>query len=116
MLSRIYESAYHINSFHVVDEDTQSVLAATKDGYISPAPGTRIIFPNPNNVKDKYSEINTIVFSTKGTPLKVQINDNDMYPVYVEPNSIKSIEYMRIYSITVLEGGPFYFEGLSSET
>ena len=116
MQTQVYESSYIVNSYHAVDFNTREVIEADERGYISPAPGTKIVFPNPNDVKDRLADLNTIVLMTQDTPLKIMINDNAMYPLYVEPNSIKGIEYIRVYSITVISGGPFYFEGLSSET
>lgn len=99
-----------------MDFDTRQVIEADERGYISPASGTKIVFPNPHDVNDRLVDLNTIVFFTRDTPLKVMINDNAMYPLYIEPNDRKGIQYIRVYSFTVLEGGPFYFEGLSSET
>lgn len=116
MQTQVYESSYIVNSYHAVDFNTREVIEADERGYISPAPGTKIVFPNPNGVKDQLADVNTLIVQTKDTPVKLMINDNAMYPLYVDANTIKGIEYIRVYSFTVLEGGPFYFEGLSSET
>lgn len=116
MYTQVYESSYLVNSFNAMDFNTREVIEADERGYISPAPGTKIVFPNPNHVKDRLVDLNTLVLVTGENPLKLMINDNDMYPLYVDANMIKGVEYIRVYSFTVLEGGPFYFEGLSSET
>lgn len=116
MITQIYESNFIVNSFHALDANTKTVIAADDKGFISPTIGTRIIFPNPHDPNDLSCDLNTLVIKAGDTPVKVMVNDNDMYPLYVDANSMKGIEYIRVYSITLLSGTSFYFEGLSSES
>ena len=114
----IYETLYIVNSFNAVDAATKQTIQADETGMIAPSPGTVIIFPNPQDTLDRnrYVDLNTLTIKTGDTPVKIQINDNELYPFYVEANSMKGIQYIRIYSIKFLSGGGFYYEGLSSES
>lgn len=112
MANQIYESTFLVSSFHAV-KDTGEVIEADEKGFISAKAGDRIVFESP--IDKHHVNLNTITFFTKDQGLKVQINDNEMYPIYVDENFYKSIQYIRIYEITVLEDCEFYYEGLSSE-
>lgn len=116
-MSQIYENQYILNSFHAVNADTEEVIDADEIGLISPDPDTEIVFANPNaDSKYKYVEVNSLVFTTTDSALKVIINDNEMYPFYVAPNSTKGLNYVYISKFKVLEGSAFYYEALSSRT
>ncbi len=106
------DAQYLVNSFHAIDESTKRVIASDKSGFISPAKNTTIIFKNPNN--DNFVEVTDIVVETAENPVKLQINDNELYPMYVEANSMKGLTSVYVYKITVLDGGPFRYEALSS--
>ena len=114
----IYETLDIINSYRAVNAETKSVIPADDAGFIAPEAGTTIIFPNPQNTLDhnRYVDLNTLVIKAGDSAVKIQINDNEMYPFYVEPNTMRGIQYIRIYSIKSLSGGSFYYEGLSSES
>ena len=115
-LTNIYESLYLVNSFHCVNAETGEVITADDHGNISPAIGTKIVFPNPFNPDDKAVAVSTLIFKTNDSPVKVQINNNEMYPLYIPAKTVKGFDYMKVNHFTVLEGSQFYVEGLSSET
>lgn len=46
-MSKIYESAYIVNSFHAVNKNTGAVYAADSEGYIDAKAGDVIIFESP---------------------------------------------------------------------
>lgn len=114
--TNIYESLYLVNSFHCVDAETGEVIEADEHGNISPAVGTKVVFPNPFNPDDKAVAVSTLIFKTNASPVKIQINNNEMYPLYIPAESVKGFDYLKISHFTVLEGSQFYVEGLSSET
>lgn len=109
-MNTVYEGQYIVNSFHAVNGDTGEVIQADETGYITVAAGTKIVF------KDIYSDnnvsVNTLVFFAESDPVKVQLNDNTVYPFYVEANTKRGIKNMRIYSFTVLEPCTMYYEGI----
>lgn len=113
MASQIYESTALVSSFHAVNAVTGAVQEADDQGFISAKAGDSFVFESPNS--NRKVNLNTLTFFTKDKGLKVQINDNEKYPIYVEPNFYKSVQYIRIYSFTVLEDCEFYYEGLTSE-
>lgn len=112
--ANVYESSYIVNSFHAVNGDTKAVIPCDGAGFISPAPNTTIVFYHP--YQDTRVDVNTLTIKAGNTPVLVQLNDNERYPVYVDADEQKQIIYMRIYSIKVLSSGSFYYEGLSSDT
>lgn len=114
-MSAIYESNAIINSFHAVDADTKEVIPCDSKGCITPSPGTTIIFENPNEESSsKYVQISTLIFTNGKTPTKLIINDNEKYPFYLSPGEVRGLDYMYVYKFKVVEGGTFYYEGLSS--
>lgn len=115
----VYESQFLVNTFNAVNADTGEVITADAAGFISPSAGTTIIFPNPNvgaASRNKYADVNTVLFTTRASAVKVVVNDNEMYPFYVPPNTTKGLQYIRVYKIKVLSGTDFCVEGLSNET
>lgn len=109
MASQIFENQYIVNSFYAVKPDG-SAYTADAAGYITVKEGDEIVFKDL--YEDKHVEINTITFTTKGTALKVQINDNALYPFYVPAGGTKGIQYMRVYKLKALCNCTFYFEAL----
>lgn len=112
--ANVYESSYIVNSFFAIDKDTKQVIACDGAGFISPAQGTTIVFYHP--YQDIQVDVNTLTIEAGDEPVLIQLNDLERYPLYVGANERKQIVYMRIYSITALSGGSFYYEGLSSDT
>ena len=87
MANQIYESQYIVNSFHAVNKNTNAVIPADESGYITAKAGDTIVFKNMNG--DKNTDLNTLELFTKDAMLKIQVNDNSLYPFCVEPNSHK---------------------------
>ena len=115
-MSNLRESRFIVNSFHAVDATTGQVIECSEDGYISPNANTTIVFANPvEDSNSKFVEITTLVFTAGDSPLKVVINDNEMYPFYLKANETRGFDYVPVYKFKVLEGGSFYYEGLSSK-
>ena len=114
-MQSIYESQYIVNTFHAVNADTDEVYEADAEGYITAKAGDRIMFVNPYE-EGKSADLNTLVFTTKGTELKAYINPSDTknyYPLYVPANSQKGVQYMRVDMITMASDCTFYAEGLA---
>jgi len=98
-MSTTYEGQYVVNSFYAINADTGEPITANDKGVIDVAAGTKIVFKNLFG--DGFVDVNTLVFITNNDALKVQINDNNTFPFYVEANSRKGISQMRISSFTV---------------
>ena len=110
-------SQYLINSFHAVDKATGQVIAADAQGYITPAAGTEIVFANPvQNASHAYVEVTDFVVETGENPVRLIINDNEMYPLYVASNDSRGMTNAYVYQIKVVSGGPFRYEALASRT
>ena len=108
-MSNMYEGQYIVNSFHAVNADTGEVLTADETGYITVTAGTTIKFESPYGGN---ADVYTLVFFTKDDPLTVTLNDNEMYPFYVEANVKRGIKNLRVHSFTVQEDATFYYEGI----
>ncbi len=104
-----------VNTFNVVDKDTGKVINADAFGYISPAAGTTLVFPSPFNPNCNAVSLDSVVVTASGTPVKLIINGNEMYPFLVDTNTTKGIEYMKVRTIKVLSGENFRIEGLTNE-
>ena len=114
-MSRTYESSYIVNSFHAVNADSREVYTPDEAGYITAKAGDTILFENPY-CKGEYTSVNTLVFFTKDTSQKVNVNPGEtsqLYPLYIPANDKKGIQYMRMDSITVLNDSTFYYEGMA---
>ena len=109
-MSTMYEGQYIVNSFHAVDAQTGEVLTANEAGYITLSAGQTIVFRDPKD--EENVDVNTIVFFSAGDALRIQLNDNEMYPFYVEAGGNRGIKNMRIYSFTALEACTLYYEGI----
>ena len=110
MANQVYESSYIVNSFCAINADTQEPYSADEAGYITAKAGDKIIFKGVYS--EPYVSTNTLVFFTKDKSLKVQLNDNALYPLYVPANDKKGVQYLRVYSITILNDCTFYYEGM----
>ena len=109
------DAQYLVNSFNAIDEATGKVIAADERGFISPPQGTVVVFQNPNpDKKDSYVEVTDIVVEAAENSVKLQINDNELYPMYVDANNMKGLTSVYVYKIVVIDGGPFRYEALSS--
>lgn len=109
-MSNIYEGQYIVNSFNAIDADTLQPITPDERGYITATAGQKILFKDLYH--SGYTYVNTIVFFTEDTAQKVQLNDNTMYPFYVEEGTKRGIKQMRIDSFTVLNDCTFYYEGI----
>lgn len=63
---------------------------------------------------DRFVAVNSLVFFTGDTPLKVQLGDNDKYPLYVGANERRGVERLRVRQMTVLTDCTFYYEGMTA--
>lgn len=109
-MNNMYEGQYIVNSFHAVNGDTNEVIQADESGYITLAQGDRVVFKSIYG--DENVSVNTLVFFAKSDPIKVQLNNNEVYPFFVEPAAKRGIKNMRIYSFTALEACTLYYEGI----
>lgn len=109
-MSNIYEGQYIVNSFYAVNAETKNVVQADESGMISLSQGDKIIFKSMYS--DEYVPVNTLVFFAGSDPVKVQLNDNTMYPFYVEAGTKRGIKNMKIYSFTALTSCTLYYEGI----
>ncbi len=109
MNTQIFENNYIVNSFHATKPNGE-VYPADSSGFITVNAGDEIVFQDL--YENKHINVNTISFTTKKTALKVEINDNTLYPFYVPADTTKGIQYMRIYKMKVLADCTFYFESL----
>lgn len=114
-MSDMYEGQYIINSFHAVNGETGEVITATENGYIDLEEGDKVVFQGiyPG---DKYVSVNTLVFfAGDSTPVKVAINDNELYPFYIDAGTRRGIKDMCIHSFTALVDCQLYYEGICTE-
>lgn len=109
-MSNLYEGQYIINSFYAINGNTNEVIEADAMGNISLSQGDKVVFKSIYT--DEYVPVNTLVFFAGSDPVKVQQNDNSVYPFYVEAGSKRGIKNMRIYSFTALEACTLYYEGI----
>lgn len=109
-MNTMYEGQYIVNSFYAVNASTHEVIQADASGRISLAQGDTVIFKGIYG--DDYVSVNTIVFFAGDDPIKVQLNDNTVYPFYVEAGSKRGVKNMRVYSFTALEACTLYYEGI----
>lgn len=82
-------------------------------GYISVGAGETIMFEDPRR-SGRFVAVNSLVFFTGGTPLKVQLGDNDKYPLYIGANERRGVERLRVRQMTVLTDCTFYYEGMTA--
>ena len=114
-MSSLYESNAIVNSWHAIDAETKEVIPCDSRGFITPAPVTTIIFENPyDDSSSKYVQLTTLVFTNGSTPTLLVINENEKYPFYLDAGETRGLDYMYVYQIKVVEGGKFYYEGMSS--
>lgn len=84
-----------------------------EQGYISASAGDTLMFEDPRH-PDRFVAVNSLVFFTGDTPLKVQLGDNDKYPLYVGANERRGVERLRVRQMTVLTNCSFYYEGMTA--
>lgn len=82
-------------------------------GYISVSAGETLMFEDPRH-PDKFVAVNSLVFFTSSTPLKVQLGDNEKYPLYIGANERRGVERLRVRQMTVLTDCSFYYEGMTA--
>lgn len=109
-MNNMYEGQYIINSFYAVDADTEEQIMPDNRGYITVSAEQKILFKALH--KDGYADVNTLVIFAGDDPVKLQINDNELYPFYVGAETQRGIGQMRIYSIKALADCKFYYEGI----
>lgn len=110
MANQVYESSYIVNSFHAINAETRKPYSADAEGYITVKAGDKIIFDGIYS--NEFVSVNTLTFFTKDAPLKVQLNDNTLYPFYIPANDRRGVQYLRVDSITILNDCTFYYEGM----
>lgn len=71
------------------------------------------MFEDPRH-PDLFTAVNSLVFFTADTPLKVQLGDNEKYPLYIGPNERRGVERLRVRQMTILEDCTFYYEGMTA--
>lgn len=104
-----------INSFYAINKATGQPISADARGFISPAANTEIVFANPHpDSGHQYVEVTDLAIETGENAVKLQINDNERYPFYVDANSAKGLSAVYVYKIKVLSGGPFAYEALTT--
>jgi hypothetical protein len=106
----MYEGQYIVNSFHAVNQSTNEIIQADEKGNITLSQGDTVVFKSI--YADENVSVNTIVFFAGDDPVKVQLNDNTVYPFYVEAGSKRGVKNMRVYSFTALEACTLYYEGI----
>lgn len=110
-MGQIYENSFVVNSFHAVDGNTGNVITADAKGKISLSAGQKIVFVSPYSGKNV--AVNTIVFDV-AADMKIQINDNDMYPLFIAAGDKKGVQYMQVTSFTALTAGSLSFDAMAS--
>lgn len=111
MGENIFEGQYIVNSFYAVNKETGEQITPTEDGYITLSEGDIIVFKDIYS--DGYVSVNTLVIFADSTgPVKVQINDNEVYPFYLGAGEKRGIKSMRIYSFKALNNCKLYYEGI----
>ncbi len=103
-----------MNSFHAVcvDQEGNRIRCEPDErGYITVKAGDVIRFTDPRH-PDKFVAVNSLVFFSE-TPLKVQLGDNAMYPLYLGANERRGVEKLRVKRLTVLQDSTFYYEGMT---
>lgn len=111
-MTQIFENQFIFNSFHAVNADTKQVYQADDSGFITVAPGDKIVFESPYQAGE-YVTGNTLIF-TAGDDLMIQIGDNELYPLFVPSGEKKGVQYMPIPYIKVISGTSMYFEGMAA--
>ena len=62
-----------------------------EQGYISVSAGDTLMFEDPRH-SDRFVAVNSLVFFTAGVPLKVQLGDNEKYPLFIGANERRGVE------------------------
>lgn len=107
----ISENSYLVNSFHAVNPATGETYDATEAGVISLSTGDEVIFVDP--FTEKPTHVNTLVVKAL-TDVKLQLDDNELYPFYVEEGEMKGLQYLSVYKLKALADCTLYYEGLVS--
>lgn len=84
-----------------------------EQGYISASAGDTLMFEDPRH-SDRFVAVNSLVFFTAGVPLKVQLGDNEKYPLFIGANERRGVERIRVRRMTVLTDCTFYYEGMTA--
>ncbi len=111
-----YENHDLVNSFHAVCVDREGNrirCEPDEQGYISVKAGDILRFTDPHN-PDKFVAVNSLVIFAGSAPVKLQLGDNVMYPLYVGANERRGVDKLRIKRITVLQDSAFYYEGMTA--
>lgn len=107
----IAENSYMVNSFHAVDGDTHEVITADEEGFISLEAGQKVIFESPY-VPGEYVHCNTLIIGAGDEDVKVYLDDNTMYPLYVPAGEEKGVGYLAVHSFTAVDDCSLYYDGL----
>lgn len=110
-MTHVYESSFYVSSFHAVNE-TGKPYAADANGFISLKAGDVVRFES--YLGTSFVSLNTLVFKCGDTAMKIQLNDNEKYPMLIPAKEQKGVQYMRVYSFTALGAGKISFDGLAS--
>lgn len=110
-MTQIYESSYYVSSFHAVKPDG-TPYTADANGFITLNAGDVVRFES--YVNTSFISLNTLVLQCGDTAMKIQLNDNEKYPMLIPAKERKGVQYMRVYSFTALTAGKIAFDGLAT--
>lgn len=109
-MNTMYEGQYIVNSFHAVNAQNNQIITADEKGFITLSAGDTVKFKSIYG--ESYVPVNTIVFFADEDSVKVQLNDNSMYPFYVDAGTKRGVKNMRVYSFTAQTPCRLYYEGI----
>ena len=105
-----------MNSFYAVRVDRKGNrirCEPDEQGYITVKAGDVLRFIDPHH-PDRFIAVNSLVFFTGDTPVKLQLGDNEMYPLYIGANERRGVEKLRVKRMMVLADSTFYYEGMTA--
>ena len=105
-----------MNSFHAVRVDKEGNrirCEPDEQGFITVHAGDVLKFADPRH-PDRFVAVNSLVFFTGSIPLKVQLGDNELYPLYIGANERRGVDKLRVKRMTVLADCSFYYEGMTA--
>ena len=104
-----------MNSFYAVrvDEAGNRIRCEPDEaGFICSGAGDLLRFADPRS-PERFVPVNSLVFQAGAMPLKVQLNDNSLYPLYLAAHQRRGVERIRVNSLRVLTDSVFYYEGMT---
>lgn len=112
MSTFIYKNEGIVNTYSATNLDTREIIVPDNEGYITVVANTRIWFMDATHPERKIN-VSSLLFTTKENGLKVAINGNETWPMFIAANKTIGFDDIRVYELKVLNDTTFFCAGLT---